>query len=100
MACSQEDSAGGFPLADDMAGGGCGEDAILADDELLDAVCRANLGDVLNDFGIPVASVDADDKSRIDCGNMSARWGWSDGKALRLPTLSSLGNGEENACHK
>jgi hypothetical protein len=34
----------------------------LADEELLDAVCGTNLGDQLNDLGIPVAAITANDE--------------------------------------
>lgn len=62
MASGQEDAASGLALANDMAGGRGGQNAILADDELLDTVGNANLGDQLDDFGIPVPAITANDE--------------------------------------
>lgn len=45
-----------------MASGGCAENAILADQELLDSVCGADFGNKLSDLGIPVAAVSANDE--------------------------------------
>lgn len=64
VAGGQQDATGGFPYPDDMARSRSAEDAVLADDKLLDAICSANLGDQLCDLGVPVASVTADDQSR------------------------------------
>jgi hypothetical protein len=62
MTSRQQDAARGFPLANDMAGGRGREDAVLADEQLLDAVAGTDLGDQLDDFGVPVATVAADDE--------------------------------------
>ena len=57
MTGSQEDTTSGLPLADDMAGSGCGQNAVLADEQLLDAVCGTDLCDQLNDLRIPVPAI-------------------------------------------
>ena len=45
-----------------MRGGGGRKNAILSDEELLDAVSGTDLGNQLNDFGVPVASITSNDK--------------------------------------
>lgn len=45
VAGRQQDATSGLAYPDDMAGGRCAEDAVLADQELLDAVRSANLCD-------------------------------------------------------
>jgi hypothetical protein len=62
VAGSQQDATGGFAFADDMAGGGRREDAILTDQQLLDAVGRANLGNQLNDLGVPESAITTNDE--------------------------------------
>ena len=67
---SEEDAAIGLVLADDVRGGGRGEDGVLADDELGNAVSGANLEDGLDGFGGEVATVATDDNSfalGVDC---------------------------------
>jgi hypothetical protein len=64
MAGSQEDTASGITLADYMAGGWGGKNAILADEKLLDPVGGANLGNQLDDFGIPETTIASDDEKR------------------------------------
>lgn len=64
VAGSQENTTGSFPLADDMAGGGCGQDTILADEELLDAICRTNFGNQLDDLGVPKTAIATNDEER------------------------------------
>ena len=53
----QEDTTGSLPLADDVTGSRCGENAVLADNKLLDAISNANLCNQLNDLGVPEASI-------------------------------------------
>lgn len=65
MTGSQENATSRLPLADDMAGGGCGQNAVLADEELLDAVCGTNLGNNLDDLRVPETAVTANDKERV-----------------------------------
>lgn len=64
MAGSQKDASSSLSYPDDMAGGWCAENAVLADQELLDTVCGADFGNDLSDLGIPVAAVTADDEER------------------------------------
>ena len=59
---SQENTTGRLPLPDHMAGGWRGQDTILTDQELLDAVGSTDLGDHLDDFGVPKAAVASDDQ--------------------------------------
>lgn len=57
VAGSQKNTASGLPLADDMAGSRCGQNAVLADEQLLDTVCGTDLCDQLDDLGVPVPAV-------------------------------------------
>lgn len=57
VAGSQENTASGLPLPDDMTGSGCGQNAVLADEKLLDTVCGTNLCDQLNDLGVPEPAI-------------------------------------------
>jgi hypothetical protein len=59
-----------------MAGSRCAEDAVLADEQLLDAVCCADFGNQLCDFGVPVATISTNDQEGA---------------------LDAFGNGEEDA---
>lgn len=47
-----------------MAGSGRGQDAVLADEELLDSVCSTDLDDQLDDLGVPETTVTSDDEER------------------------------------
>lgn len=58
----QEDATSSLALADEVTGGRCGQDAILADQELLHAICRTDLGNQLDNFGVPIPPIAADDK--------------------------------------
>lgn len=71
----EEDAAGGFELADDVAGGRSAHDAVDAKDEFLDAVRGANLDNELHDLWVVVATVAANDEEGI---------------------LSALGDGEQD----
>jgi hypothetical protein len=62
MAGRQEDTTSGAMLADDMAGSRSGQDAVLADQELFDAVCRSDLCNQLDDLRVPVTAVAANDE--------------------------------------
>lgn len=79
VASCEQDTTSGFLYPDDMACGWCAEDAVLADDELLNAVCSTDLGDQLHDLGVPVASIAADNEGRA---------------------LYAFWNGEENASYE
>lgn len=61
---SQENTTSSLSLANDMAGSWCGQNTVLADEELLDAVSSTNLGDQLNDLGIPETTVTTNDEER------------------------------------
>jgi hypothetical protein len=65
VAGSQEDATGGLALADDVAGRWRRQDAILADEELLDAICRTDLGDQLDNLWVPEPSIAANDEEGI-----------------------------------
>ena len=79
MAGRQQDTTGCVSYPDDIAGRGSTENAILADDELLDAIASADLGNQLCDLGVPVASITTDDQ----CGS-----------------FDTLGDGEKDAGNK
>lgn len=64
MASSQEDTSGSLAQTDDMTGSRGGKDAVLADDELLDPVGGTNLGNKLDDLGVPVSAVTTNNKKR------------------------------------
>lgn len=64
VAGCKEDATGGLAQANDMAGGGGRENAIVTDDELLDAVRSANLRDQLDDLRVPEAAITSNDKGR------------------------------------
>jgi hypothetical protein len=65
VAGSQQDTAGSLPYPDNVAGCGCAENAVVADQQLLDAVRSTHLGDQLRDLGVPVAAITADDEERV-----------------------------------
>lgn len=58
----QEDTTGGLALADEVAGSRGGEDAILADQQLLDTISGTDFGNLLNDLGVVVAAIATDDE--------------------------------------
>ena len=62
MACCQEDTSGSLALANDMAGCWRRQDAILADQELLDAIGSADFGDELDYLGVPETAVASNDE--------------------------------------
>jgi hypothetical protein len=62
VAGSQQDATSGLAYADDVAGSRCAEDAILADQQLLDTIGSTDLGDQLRDLWVPVATVTSDDQ--------------------------------------
>lgn len=77
MTRSQQNASSRLALTDDMASRRGAEDAILADQQLLDTVRSSNLRDKLDDLWIPVATVTANDEES---------------------TLSAFGDGEEDTC--
>ena len=64
VTCGEQDAAGRLALADAVGNGRGGEDAVLADDEVLDAVSGCNLDDLLDALGRVVPPVAADDERR------------------------------------
>lgn len=76
MAGSEQDTTGSFSLANKMASSRGTEDAVLADQKLLDAICSTNLCDGLYDFRVVVATVTANNEEG---------------------TLHTFGNGEQDA---
>lgn len=62
VAGSQEDTTCRLAYPDDVAGGGCAHDTILADEELLDAIGSAHLGNGLGDLGVPVTAITTNDE--------------------------------------
>lgn len=64
MTGSQEDTSGSLAKANDMTGSRSGENAVLADDELLDAVGGTNLGNQLDNLGVPVSAIATNDEER------------------------------------
>jgi O-glycosyl hydrolase len=59
---SQQDSTCSLSHTDQVAGGGGTEDAILADQELLDAIRSTDFGNLLDNLGVVVATITTDDK--------------------------------------
>jgi hypothetical protein len=64
VAGSKQNASGGLADANDMAGGGSGKNSILADDELLDTVGGTDLGNQLDDLGVPEPAITTNDKGR------------------------------------
>lgn len=100
VAGRQEDTTSGLALSDDVAGSRGGQDAILADQELLDAICGTNLCTELDDLGVPESAVTTDDKERAcwggrksvsGSGGTSSRMEGGDGGVLckRIPSTPS-----------
>jgi hypothetical protein len=58
----QQDTTRGLAYPDDVAGCWCAQDAILADQQLLDSIGGTNFGDQLSDLRVPVATITTDDK--------------------------------------
>lgn len=65
MAGRQENATGGIALADEVARCRGRQDAILADQELLDTVGSTDLGDQLDDLGVPEPAITADNEERV-----------------------------------
>lgn len=64
MAGSEQDASSGLADANDMAGCRSGKNSILADHELLDTIGSTNLGNQLNNLGVPVSAIATNDKGR------------------------------------
>ena len=65
VASREKDAPGSFSQADDVTGSGRGEDTVLADEKLLDAIGGTNLGNQLDDLGIPEATITSNDQERV-----------------------------------
>ena len=50
-----------------MAGGRCAEDAVLADEKLLDAVCCSNFCNLLDNFWVVEPPISSNDQERAFC---------------------------------
>lgn len=75
----QKDTTCGSLFPNDMASCRCREDTILADQQLLNAICGTDFGYQLNNFGIVEASISTNDQKA---------------------SLNALGYGEEDAGDK
>jgi hypothetical protein len=64
VACSKQNTTSRLAEANDMTCGGSGKNSILADQKLLDTVCRTDFGNQLNDLGIPVPAITTNDEER------------------------------------
>lgn len=62
VASGQQDATGGLADADQVAGGGGAENAVLADKQLLNPVGGTDLGNLLDNFGVVVAAIATDDQ--------------------------------------
>lgn len=62
MTGRQQNTTGSLSHTDQVAGGGGTENAILADQELLDAVGSTDLGNLLDNLGVVIATITTDDK--------------------------------------
>lgn len=75
----QQDTTRRLSLPNHMASCRSAQNALLSYQQLLHAVRSSDLGDQLDDFGVIVSSIPADNKKR---------------------TLCAFGDGLENACNK
>lgn len=82
MTGSQQDTTSRLVDTDEMTGGRRAHDAILADQELLDAIGSTNLSNGLSDLRVPVTAITTNDEERAldafgnrqeDAGNKSLR---------------------------
>lgn len=73
---SQQNTTSGLALANEVAGSWSTQDSVLSDQELLHAVCRADLGNCLDDFWVVIATIATNDE---EC------------------SLRAFGDGEEDA---
>lgn len=87
-----------------MAGGGCGQDAVLANEQLLDTVCGTDLCDQLNDLRVPISAITTNDQegacplcqSLLGVGISAGRVGGGE----KRPTLYTFWDRQENAGDK
>jgi hypothetical protein len=62
VAGGEQNTAGGTTNADEVAGSGSGHDAVVADEELLHAVCGTNLCNDLSDLRVVVTAITTDNE--------------------------------------
>lgn len=79
VAGRQQDTTRRLANTDQIAGSGRAHDAILANEQLLDAIGSSNLCNDLGDLWVPVAAITANDEVRV---------------------LDALGNGQEDGGDK
>lgn len=65
MAGRQKNTASGLPHSNQVAGSRCAHDTISPDEKLLDAICRSNLCNDLNNFRVVVSPVTANNEEGI-----------------------------------
>lgn len=85
-----------------MAGSGCGQNAVLADEQLLDTVCSTDLCDQLDDLGVPVTAITTNNQEGA-CSLVSVvvgRWRCCRGEGLVKLTLDTFWDGLQNAGDK
>lgn len=62
MTRCQENTTSSLALPDNMTSGRSAQDAMLADEKLLHAVGSSNLGNQLDDLGVPVSPITTNDQ--------------------------------------
>ena len=65
MTCSQQDPPSRLSLTNDMASCRGAQDAILSDQQLLDAVCSSNASNELDGFGVVESAITTDNKECV-----------------------------------
>jgi hypothetical protein len=60
----QQDTTSGLPLPDDMTGSRSTQNAVLANEHLLDSIGSTNLCNLLDNFGVVVTAVTTNDEER------------------------------------
>lgn len=63
MTGGQQNTTSSLADTDQVTGSGGTEDAVLADEQLLNTVSRTDLCDLLNNIGVEVTAVTGDDES-------------------------------------
>lgn len=91
MTGGQENASSSLPLANDVTGSRSRKNAVLADQELLDAIRSTNLSDQLNDLGVVEATITADDEK----STLGTLWyGEEDGRNESLAVVRLLEDGD------
>jgi hypothetical protein len=62
VASCEKDATSGLSLPDDVTSSRCRQNAVLADQKLLDPVRSSNLGNQLDDLGVVEPSIAGDDQ--------------------------------------